>query len=41
MFDNFFIFLFLNAFERTGRETVPTAIPAIAKINLINSICII
>ena len=32
MIDSFFIFLFLNAFESTGRETVPTAIPAIARL---------
>ena len=32
IFDNFFIFLFLNAFESAGKETVPTAIPAIARL---------
>ena len=32
MFDNFFKFLLLNAFESAGRETVLTAIPAIAKL---------
>ena len=32
IFDSFFMFLALNAFESTGRETVPTAIPAIAKL---------
>ena len=28
----FFTLFFLNAFERTGKETVPTAIPAIARL---------
>ena len=28
----FFTLLFLNAFDRTGKETVPTAIPAIARL---------
>ena len=30
--DSFLKFLFLNAFESAGRETVPTAIPAIARL---------
>ena len=28
----FFIFFALKAFERTGKETVPTAIPAMARL---------
>ena len=32
IFDSFFTFFFLNAFESAGKETVPTAIPAIAKL---------
>ena len=31
IFDSFFMFLFLNAFDSTGSDTVPTAIPAIAR----------
>ena len=32
MFVNFFRFFVLKAFDSTGKETVPTAIPAIAKL---------
>ena len=32
MLDIFFTFLVLKALERTGKETVPTAIPAIARL---------
>ena len=32
IFESCLMFLFLNAFERAGKETVPTAIPAIARL---------